>query len=631
MKGRIPIFGILIILIVISFTPLNQGMTIRESYRPIVSRDTLYVGGSGPNNYTMIQYAIDDASNGDTVFVYEGTYDELIEINTTINLIGENKDFTIINGSEIGTVVTINADYVNINGFTIQNSELHVYAIDVKSDHSNISDNIFDKNGYGINTFKTDNHNIIGNIFYNHRWDCIHTDYSNNNIIIGNKFIRTGHPGIVSIDGNFNIISDNYFYFTTRALQVFNSEYIIINNNTFIRDTFNDAFTLFKTNYSTITNNSIFSWAFGLMIRESHHNIISGNYITDCYYDGIRFGYYSWDLLCSYNVIKDNIITHNCNGININDQSNNNSIYCNNISLNDYGINIKYPSSIIDNNFFHNNFYNGVNAFDGGSNIWNISYPSGGNYWSDYTGDDNNRGPNQDASGSDGIGDTALNISGGAGNKDFYPLMYPWGEQRPVANYTYFEELGGYIFNASLSYDRDGVIVSFEWDFGDGTTDSGMVVSHAYNASGEYDIILTVTDDEGYQGNLTETIDVVKNYPPEPPIIDGPDSGRWGKPYHFTFQSSDSEGSEIWYFVDWGDQHNTGWMGPYASGYELSDSHTWTQQETFTIRCKAKDMYNVNSDWAEFEITIPRTRASNNWYQWLFERFLLLERLLSTF
>lgn len=50
---------------------------------------TLYVGGNGPNNYTKIQDAIDNANDGDTVFVYNGIYYERLFINKTINLIGE--------------------------------------------------------------------------------------------------------------------------------------------------------------------------------------------------------------------------------------------------------------------------------------------------------------------------------------------------------------------------------------------------------------------------------------------------------------------------------------------------------------------------------------------------------------
>jgi len=61
----------------------------------------LYVGGSGPGNYTRIQDAIDNASDwGDTVFVYDDSspYYEFLIINKSISLIGENKDTTIIKG-----------------------------------------------------------------------------------------------------------------------------------------------------------------------------------------------------------------------------------------------------------------------------------------------------------------------------------------------------------------------------------------------------------------------------------------------------------------------------------------------------------------------------------------------------
>jgi len=88
---------------------------------PTAKGDTLYVGGSGPNNYTKIQDAIDNASNGDTVFVYNGTYNEGLNVNKSIDLIGEDKNTTIIKGSNWGLVVFISADYVIFSNFTIQN------------------------------------------------------------------------------------------------------------------------------------------------------------------------------------------------------------------------------------------------------------------------------------------------------------------------------------------------------------------------------------------------------------------------------------------------------------------------------------------------------------------------------
>ncbi|KAA0011596.1 MAG: hypothetical protein FE041_04135, partial [Thermoplasmata archaeon] len=87
--------------------------------------DILYVGGSSPSNYTSIQSAINDANDGDTIFVYSGVYYENVVINKSITLIGENKETTIIDGSNSGDVVNITANGVTIEGFTIRNSRWH--------------------------------------------------------------------------------------------------------------------------------------------------------------------------------------------------------------------------------------------------------------------------------------------------------------------------------------------------------------------------------------------------------------------------------------------------------------------------------------------------------------------------
>jgi PKD repeat protein len=60
-------------------------------------------------------------------------------------------------------------------------------------------------------------------------------------------------------------------------------------------------------------------------------------------------------------------------------------------------------------------------------------------------------------------------------------------------------------FDASGSYDPDGYIVSYSWDFGDGNTASGVTVSHSYPASGSYTVTLTVTDDDGATDSITVT------------------------------------------------------------------------------------------------------------------------------
>ena len=115
----------------------------------------LYVGGDGPGNYTTVQDAIDNASDGNTVFVYNGMYNECIQINKSISLIGQDKSTTIINGSGYYRAIWIIAKEISLSGFTIQNDGLPWtvrFGIDVIPPSSDIEihDNIITKNYYGI-------------------------------------------------------------------------------------------------------------------------------------------------------------------------------------------------------------------------------------------------------------------------------------------------------------------------------------------------------------------------------------------------------------------------------------------------------------------------------------------------
>jgi PKD repeat protein len=61
-------------------------------------------------------------------------------------------------------------------------------------------------------------------------------------------------------------------------------------------------------------------------------------------------------------------------------------------------------------------------------------------------------------------------------------------------------------FDASSSFDPDGSIVSYSWDFGDGSTGSGVTTSYTYAADGTYTVTLTVTDDAGSTNQTSEII-----------------------------------------------------------------------------------------------------------------------------
>jgi len=110
--------GIILLFIFITITPSSAFDNLKKSYTSISDGNTLYVGGIGPDNYTRIQDAINNASDGDTVFVFNGTYyeDDINIRYKSINLVGEDKNTTIIGNSSIWVFSSRN---VIIHGFTI--------------------------------------------------------------------------------------------------------------------------------------------------------------------------------------------------------------------------------------------------------------------------------------------------------------------------------------------------------------------------------------------------------------------------------------------------------------------------------------------------------------------------------
>ena len=101
----------------------------------------LYVGGSGPGNYSKIQDAIDNASDGDTVYVYSGTYPMSgIYIEKAIRLIGENRNTTIVESSlNVEVYIKPHSHNVAISNFTFQNFVVDSH----QNNYTSINDNIF--------------------------------------------------------------------------------------------------------------------------------------------------------------------------------------------------------------------------------------------------------------------------------------------------------------------------------------------------------------------------------------------------------------------------------------------------------------------------------------------------------
>ncbi len=226
--------SIMILLILLAFGVAHStGFQLQTDYMYPLSDNTLYVGGSGPNNYTKIQDAINNASAGDTVFVYSGTYEEQVIINTTVNLIGENRESTIIKG-----VVTFN----NVNGGVLKNFTLthsttfggslvlissHLLRIEDNHLHQTWNsgiclkqqseDNIITNNkisetyGYGIESIETYNNTISDNTLSDNLYQCLYLERSNGFMITHNNITDNGE-GLSLVQSSRNTIQFNLIH-----------------------------------------------------------------------------------------------------------------------------------------------------------------------------------------------------------------------------------------------------------------------------------------------------------------------------------------------------------------------------------------------------------------------------------
>jgi len=241
-------------------------------------------------------------------------------------------------------------------------------------------------------------------------------------------------------------------------------------------------------NISGFTIKNAFS---GIKITNSSDNIIANNIIRENLI-GLEIDFSSNNIVTVNDIIDNSLV-----GIALITNSTYNMITKNNIKNNGalfdgYGL-IVFDSS--DNNtIYHNNFIdNGYSVTDFCNNTYDNDHE--GNYWSDF--DEPSEGAFDNNT--DRIVDKPYNVSGG-NSQDLYPLMFQFGEIPPVANFSYKITGLRVEFDASSSYDCDGDIFSYYWEFGDGesSTTTNSLQSHPYDKEyTTYSVNLTVTDDDG--------------------------------------------------------------------------------------------------------------------------------------
>ena len=313
---------------------------------PLSDGKTLYVGGSGPGNYSTIQAAIDNASDGETIFVFQGTYHENVVIDKTLNLIGENRDTTIIIGKMDRYVLTVNANKINMTGFTIQNSHniWNYSGIGLLSSGNTISNNTVN----GIDILGGDYNNIVGNTILNNWYGVFLKDASHN--YIAENTISKMQGGIWGRGycRNDTILRNNISHNACNInLWEEPRDWVISNNHLSTRS----GIYIVRCKNITVTGNEIFNTdSVGMEVSGSHIRI-DGNFIHNGVGDG---GLVIWG--CSYSTVINNIFENDSSGIYSENVSFVN-ITCNKIRNCSYGIVIRSSgkSNVIFNNEFRNN------------------------------------------------------------------------------------------------------------------------------------------------------------------------------------------------------------------------------------------------------------------------------------
>lgn len=156
--------------------------------------------------------------------------------------------------------------------------------------------------------------------------------------------------------------------------------------------------------------------------------------------------------------------------------------------------------------------------------------------------------------------------------------------------------------DGSSSYDLDGSIVSWSWDFGDSSTASDEVVQHSYSAFGNYTVTLTVEDDEGYT-NSTETTIKVKDYP-RVIFTYSPTSPLVNETIVFDAAASQPKGGSITsYAWDFGDDQ---------TGAGSAPTHSYIATGTFEVNLTITDSEGLtNSTMQTITVTIHNIAITN--------------------
>ena len=431
---------------------------------PVLS-ETITVSNN-ETNVSSIQNAINTASSGDTIFLEKGNYSENIWINKSITLKGETKGNVNLNGSGKNAIV-INEDNVTLYNITIIQA---LNGIIVQSSNCTLFNNTFIENSVALQI----SNNSDNNLFYNNNF----IDNENHTIDYSNQ--TKWHKGINGnywddyngVDTNNDGIGETAYSIPTNATDPFPSitpismqpitDFTIQPENLTTQTviSFNDESTDIDGNIVT------WNWSFGdgstsTITNPTHQYTDDGTYtvkltVTD------NFG-------INKTKIKSIIIK--------NVKPNALFTFHPKVPLDIQEVDFRDNSTDVDGNIVNRTwFINGI--FFNQTSMLRYTFPDNGTYTA------------------------TLKVTDDDGDSSTYSQQIQVLNVAPSAGFTYSTQNNNYTKNNPISFtdtssDVDGSIVSYHWDFGDGTTSTERHPSHTFSSNGRYKITLSIEDNDG--------------------------------------------------------------------------------------------------------------------------------------
>jgi parallel beta-helix repeat protein len=230
---------------------------------------TLTVNASGGAMYTRIQDAVNAASNGDTIVVAAGIYNENVVVNKPVSLIGAGAMVTIVNASNPNDhVFNITVNNVNISGFTVRGATgSNKAGINlVGANYANISNNIANSNYYGIYLYHSSGNNLTSNTVNSNNGRGIFLYENSDSNILTNNTANSNYAGITLSYSFFNILTNN-----------------TANSNVY------DGISIgFYSSRNILTNNTANSNNYGIALESSYDNILTNNTAKENNYLDVR-------------------------------------------------------------------------------------------------------------------------------------------------------------------------------------------------------------------------------------------------------------------------------------------------------------------------------------------------------